>query len=219
MHVRLWDIATGRAVQSFMAQPAGTPDPAKPRGAQSSVTAARSGAISSDASKVVEFLGRNGYVFDTATGKELVKIEQQGGPGDSVAISSDSRYLLYSAVGRTQRVPLANSVASRPATSHPIALCNLVDGKVVTQLEMDGGGTGPSAFSPDGQMVAVTSVDNQFRCELRKVPDLSQINVIDLPSRPSAVEFSHSGKLLATSVANGTILVWDLDHLPERTRP
>ena len=37
---------------------------------------------------------------------------------------------------------------------------------------------------------------------------------IELPSRTNAVEFSHSGKLLAVSLSDSTVLVWDLKHFP-----
>jgi hypothetical protein len=33
------------------------------------------------------------------------------------------------------------------------------------------------------------------------------------------VEFSHSGKLLAASISDSTVLVWDLDHLPPTKKP
>jgi len=225
MQIHVWDVATGKAVQDFLAQPAGVqvPDLAKPGGAggiQDLMRMNMSGVISPDASQAIVFLIGNGYVFDTASGKELSKFDHQNGSGDSAEVSPDSKFLLCSTWGRGQQVQLAGGgVSSMPATNHSVELRNLADGAVVAKLDMDGQGSGPSAFSPDGRLVALTSVDKQCRCELRKVPGLEQASVIDLPSRPSAVEFSRSGKLLATSVADGTILVWELDHLPDRGKP
>ena len=90
---------------------------------------------------------------------------------------------------------------------------------MIANIDIAGGFPGPTAFSPDARLAAIAVADEPPRIELRRVPDLSEVARIELPSRAHAVELSHSGKLLAASVADSTVFVWDLDHLPPTKKP
>jgi WD40 repeat protein len=152
--------------------------------------------------------------FSVRDGEELLKIDLKGGPGTQIAVSSDNRYLLETTWG-----VVSYSNGQRLAAKHPIELKSLIDGKSVARVEVDGGNSGPVAFSPDGHLAAVGVIDEPPRIELRTIPDLSETARVVLPSRAHAVEFSHSGKLLAASLSDTTVLVWDLDQLPLTKKP
>ena len=214
MRVYLWDVATGKAVKEFVTQPAGVKASGpldELRGPSSSLEAA---CFSSDAS-VLYMLLDGIRRFSVRTGEELPKIEAPGGTACRIAVSPDNRYVLWNVHGKFERVALSNGIGSRMVTkNHPVELRSLPDGKIVTKLDLPGTWDDVIAFSPDGGLVALAVIDDRYSIELRKIPDLSEVSRIELPSRAWAVEFSHSGKLLAASISDSTVLVWDIDHLP-----
>ena len=98
-----------------------------------------------------------------------------------------------------------------PPASFPIQLWNVADDESAGCAEVAGTNANGTVISPDGRFVAVAVIDeNRPRVELLTVPSLTCAKQIDLPMAVNAVEFSASGKLLAASVNDGTILVWDL---------
>jgi WD40 repeat protein len=140
-----------------------------------------------------------------------------------MAMSPDNRLLLLALWGGVREAPLkAEKIGRINRNSQLIELRSLADGKTITKTEVPGRGLGRPAFSPNGELVAIPVIDEPPRIELRRVPDLSEVGRIELPSmasRSRVVEFSHSGKLLAVPTADSNVLVWDLDHLPPKKSP
>jgi WD40 repeat protein len=224
LRVYVWDVATGKATNEFFARPAGLktdPDPlGNPPfsgfGAQPTLEAA---CFSSDAS-VLYLLLDSIRRFSVRTGEELPKIENPGGTAGRIAISPDNRYVLWNAHGKWESAAPKNGIDSQDVVkNHPVELRSLPDGKLVTKLDLPGTWDDVIEFSPDSSLVAMAVIADRYRIELRKIPDLSEVARIELPSRAWAVEFSHSGKLLATSISDSTVLIWDLDHLPTTKKP
>ena len=222
MRVCLWDVATGKSAQEYRAQPAGvTLEPESEVGKGMSFTAMRleSGCFSPDASTLMVVLSGI-HRFSVATGKELSKIDYSGGRSTKLASSPDNRYLLSAGWGQPQQIQLPDGRnSSTPAKSHPVELWSPADDKIIANYVSAGVGVDQAVFANDGRLVAIAVVDDHPHIELRRIPDLADAGQIDLPSRAGAIEFSGSGKLLATSIADGTVLVWDLEHLPQIPNP
>jgi WD40 repeat protein/beta-lactamase regulating signal transducer with metallopeptidase domain len=219
MRVYLWDVATGKAVKEFVAKPAGvvawSPFDDRPPPSSPGSRAPLEGACFSSDASVLHLIMGNIRRFSVRTGEELPRIECPAGTASRVAVSPDNRYVLWNAHGKTEIVFPKDGSGIRAVTkSHPVELRSLPDGKIVTKLDLPGTWDDVMTFSPDSSLVALMVVDGHCRIELRKIPDLSEFARIELPSRAWALEFSHSGKLLAASDSNSTVLVWDLDHLP-----
>ncbi|HEV2971475.1 MAG TPA: M56 family metallopeptidase, partial [Pirellulales bacterium] len=224
LRLYLWDVSTGKAVREFQTKPAGlntdpdslgNPPFSSPMGSGPMLSAA---CFSADASTLTLLLD-TARRFSVRTGEELPAIEYQKGSSGQMALSPDSHYLLSANWGVRPFVSKDGKTSGTTvAKNHPVELRSLSDGKVIVKMDMAGSGAGPMTFSPDGSLVAISEIDYP-RIELRKVPDLSEVSRIDLPSRPHAVEFSHSSKLMAVSIADSTVLVWDLEHLPNQKSP
>jgi WD40 repeat protein/beta-lactamase regulating signal transducer with metallopeptidase domain len=220
MRVYVWDVATGKAVNEFLAHPAGLsvePDGLgnPPFSGGMGGSEIGSACFSPDAS--VLYLALDGVRrFSVASGKELPRIDVAADKwnGGWVAVSPDNRYLIWNRNGKPEKITLPDGSSRNVWKSHPVELRSLPDGNAVTKLQLPGEWSDCIAFSPDSRTVAMAIIDDPFRIELRRIPDLSEVTRIDLPSRAHAVEFSHSGKLLAVSLFDSTVLVWDLDHLP-----
>jgi WD40 repeat protein/beta-lactamase regulating signal transducer with metallopeptidase domain len=225
MRVYEWDVATGKAVSEFLAYPAGlsvepdrlgNPPFSGPDGGPQ-IGSAR---FSDDAS--VLYLALNGIRrFSVATEKELPNIDV---PADNfnggwIAVSPDNRYLIWNRGGKPEKVTMPDGTSRNVWKSHPVELRSLPDGNAVTKLQLPGEWSDCIAFSPDSRTVAMAIIDQPYRIELRTIPDLSEVARIELPSRAHAVEFSHSGRLLAVSLFDSTVLVWDLEHLPPAGKP
>jgi WD40 repeat protein len=222
MHVNVWNVATGKAISEFRAQPSGielprageAPNPFRPGGGGFPL---EGGTLSADASRLL-VLAANMHVFDIASGKETAVHDRTVGTHSGLAISPDNRYTVELSWGRGRGIPLADgrTVFTRER-DHLVHLRKLDNGELVAELKLPDGGAGVAAFSPDGRRVAITINDTNPRVAILSVPELKEIARIEgLPGRAHAVEFSHSGKLLAVSNADTTVVVYDLEKLPQR---
>jgi WD40 repeat protein len=217
MRVYVWDVVTGKAIREFQAKPAGLsmePDALgnPPFSSPMASGPMLNGASFSANARTLTLLLDTARRFSVRTGEELPAIEYQKGSGGQMALSPDGRYLLSANWGvRPFASKDGKTSGTTAAKTHSVEMRSLSDGKLIAQFDMAGSGAGPMMFSPDGTIVAISEIDDP-RIELRKIPDLAEVARIDLPSRPHALEFSHSGKLLAVSVADSTILVLDLDR-------
>jgi WD40 repeat protein len=223
MQVRLWDVATGKPAQEYRAQPQGVTLDANAKNGNvadpRSMMRLTGGCFSPDASTLMVVMDRI-YRFSVATGEELPKIESGGGVFSIVASSPDNRYGLVTSHGQQPQILLPDGrVSSQPATTHPVELWSLEDNKILSRYESAGSFADRVAFSRDGSRVAMAVVGDRPRVEIRTVPELADAGQFDLPSRAGGVEYSASGKLLATSIADGTVLIWDLEHLPQKPNP
>ena len=220
MRANVWDVATGKAVQEFRRQPQGVK--LEPEGgARFAFMAAdrlEGGLFSPDASTLtVLYSGLRR--FTVSTGQELPKIDNQGRSFSmGIATAPNNEFLVSTSWGRGAMVTLKNGgAANTSGKTHSVEVRNLADGELLAEAESEGVGAGPTAFSPDSRLVAIAVIAEQPRIELRKVPDLTEVGRIDLPSRAFAVAFSRSGKLLAASVADSTVLVWNWDELRHKS--
>jgi WD40 repeat protein len=214
--VYVWDVATGKAIQEFRAQPKEVPaDTDSENGIVGRGLPNRlSGCFSPDGSTLFVMMNQI-YRFKVANGEELSKLDAGGGAFSWVAASPDNRFALVTSHGPQQQIHQPDgSVTNRPATTHNVQLWNLAENKIASVYESPGSFADRIAFSRDGNKVAMTVVGDHPRAEIRKIPDLAPDIELELPSRAAGVEFSESGKRLAVSIADGTVLVFDLDQVP-----
>jgi WD40 repeat protein len=212
MRVYLWDSATGKSIQEFRAKPdgfslGGNNDPSGPE--------IEGAAFSADVGTLLVVADGNIYRFAVATAEELPKFSRPSANGSNLAFAANGVHILATSQNPTQVVELLNGAKKFvSAVSFPVELWSVEDEKVVSRCEPAGICAEHVTFSQDGSRVAIAIGGDQPRVEFRTVPDLADAGQLELPSHAGALEFSASGKLLATSVADGTVLVWDLEHLP-----
>jgi WD40 repeat protein len=210
MRVVVRNVADGKTVLEFRASknPFDRQDKADAKSELGSGVLARDASILTTAAAGIRR-------FAIATGEELPKLSRSGGPGTTISTSVDNRYLVITRFGEpiVLQLPDGQSKTMPPAT-FPIQLWDVVDDKSAGFSQVSGVNASSTSISPDGRFVAVGVLDeNHPRVELLAVPSLTSAKQIELPFAVNAVEFSASGKLLATSVNDGTILVWEVNRL------
>jgi WD40 repeat protein len=174
------------------------------------------GILSADASRLL-VLAANMHVFDIDSGKEIANHERTVGTHTGLAISPDNQYTIELSWGRGREIPLGDgrTIFTRER-DHLVRLRKLTNGELVAELKLPDGGVGVAAFSPDSRRVAITIDDTNPRVAILSVPELKEVARIEgLPGRAHAVEFSPSGKLLAVSNADTTVVVYNLTKLPQ----
>ena len=221
MRVCAWDVQTGKALKEYALEPAGAevvrtaklPGAEVPRGRELGL---RTGRFSDDASRLVVAL-KAMHVFDVDSGRELLKFEYPKLPILwHLAVSPDNEYALLVGFGYEYEVSPADGKQARK-TIHRAELRQLSDGKLVGELDREDGGKSAAAFSPDSRRAAITVGESDPRVVVVKVPEMTEIARIDgLRELPHALEFSRSGKLLAVSHGDTSVVVYDVDKL--RTR-
>jgi WD40 repeat protein len=221
MRVFVWDVQTGKAVNEYRAQPTGAKLPAEgespsPFGGREGVFRLDGGMLSPDASRLL-VRGNQIHVFDVNTGKEIAKFDRTVGSNTGLAISPDNQYTIALSWGRGREIPLqGGGAAFSAARDHLVHLRKLADGELVAEMKLPDGGVGVAAFSADSRQAAITIGDDNPRVLILSVPELKEIARIEgLRGRASAVEFSRSGKRLAVSNADTTIMVYDLKNLSQ----
>jgi WD40 repeat protein len=225
MHVNTWDVRTGKAVNEYRAQPSGVKLPAESDvgrdlfGAADGLFQLDGGLISPDASRLL-VRGGHMHIFDVATGKEVARFDRTVGVNIGLAISPDNQYTITSSWGQARRIPLQGGGAHITAErDHLVHLRKLADGTLITETKLPGGGIGEAAFSPDSRRTAITIADDNPRVLILSVPELKEIaSIAGLRGRANALEFSRSGKRLAVTDADTTVLVYDLEKLSKKDR-
>jgi WD40 repeat protein len=181
------------------------------------------GILSPDASRLAVALGTSDasgprwttHIFDVESGREMVHFERpEQSQLSGMAISPDNQYLLLIGQQEGDEIILADGKKTRPAI-HRAELRNLADGKLVGELDREDGGWARAAFSPDGRRLAIPIGSAKPRVVIVEVPRMTEITRIeDFRASPRAFEFSNSGKLLAVSNSDTSVVVYDLDKLP-----
>jgi WD40 repeat protein len=171
------------------------------------------GLFSPDGSRLV-IAAKAMHVFETETGRELVKFARwERGPVHKLAISPDNQYALLVGWGYGDEIPTADGKTTREPI-HRVQLRTLSDGKLVREMSREDGGWSAAAFSPDSRRAAIAVGKEKPRVAIVTIPEMQEIGRLDgLRSAPRALEFSHSGKLLAVSNGDTSIVVYDVDKL------
>jgi WD40 repeat protein len=204
MYLRIWDTKTGKALAEHSLQPGGMEIRRDEDGSRSSrpdeMMFMRMGEseFSRDASRLLLVVQSTIYVFDVETGRELSAIEQEAaGFIRGLAISRDGELLATSTMGRIER----NEI---------VQIWRLDDGELQHKLVFAGGSAGPVAFSPDGKLLAAGSRHAGGPILILSVDTGKRVaEITGFDSEPHALAFSDDGRLLASSLTNTTVLVWD----------
>jgi WD40 repeat protein len=220
MRVYVWDVPTGKALIEYRAQPIGLKLPhasetSEPFGGGDGVFHLDAGALSPDASRLL-VLGRDSRLFDVFTRQQIGQFERMVGIHGRPAISPDNQFTLALSQGR-ESPSVRNAATGSTTVQYSVELRKLVDGELVAAIDAGRGGSAAAAFSHDGRKAAISVGNDDPAVLILSVPELNELARIEgLPGRANAVEFSRSGKRLAVSNADTTIVVYDLEKLPKR---
>jgi WD40 repeat protein len=218
MRVYIWSTRTGKALEEYRAQPVGVELPHESEIAKSFGDAPdgfrlEGGGLSPDASRLI-VLGRDVRVFDIATGKQIGELPRTTGIQARPAISSDNVFTLALASLREPPEAAQLPPGATVVRQQSVELRQLSDGKLVSTIAVDEGGSAAAVFSDDGRRAAICVGHKAPRVLVLSVPELKEIARIgELAGRPQAVAFSHSGKMLAVSNSDTTVVVYDLEKV------
>ena len=221
MRMVRWDVATGKALQEFETgsnvgvHNSPGENPFEPLAAGPRIDSAT---FSTDLQTLL-LVGSGPQTairrYSAESGRELPQINRPSRFTTRAVLLPDNLHLLIAGWNPTRVINLPGGIEKPlPPTTYPVEVFNLSDERIVANREFIGHGADRVAYSPDGRLAAIAVVGEPAKIDLCAIPDLTDAGQIELPSRAGAVEFSASGTLLAASVADGTILVWDLQHLP-----
>jgi WD40 repeat protein len=180
-HVRIWEVATGKVVQTF--------GPFDPSGLSSQMIA--KSVFSADGKMLAVAAGKLGHVFDLATGKELGKLEGHTHIIEDIAFSKDGKRLVTAAYDQT--AALWDRETFKRLHSFP-GFANAVFA---------------AAVSDDGSMVA--AADYKGVVKLWKAGDgTPQRDLAGLKSMAHFLRFSADGKTLLAAGHEDGLVAWDV---------
>lgn len=201
--LRVWDLASGRAVVEHKIWPEGIPRPdpkaddlGRARWAEESMIRLGPAVISPDGRRLYMAAAERLREFDVATGKE---VRHWPGPGRfvrSLEISPDGRRLLCGIWG----VPGSTQVILR----------EIATGQEVWKTELPEDHFQALAFSADGRLVAVGV--GGLKPEVRLLDAATgavRHTITNLGGRPARVAFAPDGNRLVTALDDTTTLVWE----------
>ncbi|MFV1968473.1 MAG: WD40 repeat domain-containing protein [Pirellulaceae bacterium] len=226
MHLRVWDVRTGKALLDVEIQPAGNEpaddddDPFGPRGSFN--MRRMMGLLSSDASWLLLRYYGSSYLFDAATGKEIRKLPSETRI-ETACFSPDGSKLLFAraASAPTETKLQDGRVRSSGPPSYEFVLMDLKDDSVLWKFQVDGV-YGPMAFSPDRRVIAVSTRrhfgdgDEVFFLDAptgRKLATISDVHRIGWAMNGQRMAFSRDGRRFAAGLRDTTALVWRLSDL------
>lgn len=213
-YLRIWDVTTGKALVEHALRPTGikVPDEDAEERERDLFLSVGESVFSPDGKHFVLSVGRSFYVFDTATGKELRQIANEGSNVISLTISPDSTFVLASAWGKGVQTKLPDGrVRFSTAQDHPVCLWDLSSGKLLKQITLTEGGAGPVAFSPDGRVFAVGTDRPHGKIRLWETASgKERLSLEGFRGAARSLAFSPDGKHLVSGMGDTTALVWDL---------
>lgn len=226
MFLRIWDTKTGKALAEHAIRPTGVdipeddfgvPRPAGPL--DRSRMRITNGFLSPDGSRFLLGMLPDIYVFDAATGQQLCDFrDQESRFLASVAISSDNGWMASVGWGRRVQVKLPDGgVRSAPAEEQVVCVRQLSDGAELHQFSLPGKSAGPVAVSHDGKLLAASVRESGGPIRVYAMDSGEQVAEIKgFAGAPRALEFSYDGRLLASSLSNTTVLLWDWRQFQDR---
>jgi RNA polymerase sigma factor (sigma-70 family) len=202
MHLRQWDVRTGKAVRDHALRPSGVKLPgedARARELEERMLNLGGGRFTPDGKHLVLLAGGHYFVFDCDTGKELRKFpgEVPGFWTAGLAVSPDGRLLVAS--------------ARQAALGHAVTCWDLRTGRRRHQLALPEEEAGPVAFSPDGRRFAVAPA--RPGAPIRIVEVLSGREAYRIKGFRGVVRslaFLPDGRRLVSGMDDSSALVWDL---------
>jgi WD40 repeat protein len=178
MYLRKWDVRTGKAVAEHAIRPTGVrvfteDDEPMERDLAQLSGGPSAGLFTRDGKQLVFQTMPKVFVMDTDTGKELRSFPVDSGIVTGQALSPDGKSLVASAWGKAVQTKLPDG---RTQTSHPgraVTVWDLASGAVRNHLPLAEQGSGPVAFSADGQLFAAASYRPETH--LRRWPGIRTI--------------------------------------------
>lgn len=216
MNLRKWEVRNGKAVFEHAIRPTGIRVPNEDDEVHEKEMFGfhfGHGILSRDGKHFVLEAGRQFFVFDATTGKELRTVAVDGSHVISTEISPDGKLLLASAWGKQIQTKLPDgSTRYSTADQHLVSLCDMTTGKTLKQLILPEQEAGPIAFSPDGKLFAEAVGKAGGRIRLWSVAAEGEVGSIDIGrGTVRSLAFMPDGKRLISGMHDSTAIIWDLN--------
>jgi len=197
--LRLWEMRNGKARFEHFLRP-------DDKALDMNRDFVRGVAITADGSTLVLEREANIYLFDIATGKQLGKIASEGTYGSSLVVSPDGKFLLSSGDFDYQ------------SGKHSLTLFDVAARTSVQQSLLPGISRGAVAFSSNGRLFAATIRRGTNVLLYEKAGGMIRGVIRSYRGTVEAVAFLPDNRRLASSLSDGTIVIWDLAHIgpPEK---
>jgi RNA polymerase sigma factor (sigma-70 family) len=147
-------------------------------------------------------------LWDVATGKERRTFPSVGADNHELTLSPDGRTI-------AARRYVGSSNGGSPTES--VVLWETATGGQRGEIVGHRNAIGGVAFSPDGQLVAIASLDGARLWDLFSGKEIARLE--GHRGWAGALAFSGDGKTLVTGSTDSTALVWDLSRVPPRAGP
>lgn len=217
MYLRIWDVATGKALVDNLLRPSGVQIPEdeedwEPNGDFNDWRFDLGPAAATPDGKSFVLLYRNSLrVFDVSTGREVRNLGGQDGRVLTLDVSPDGGLALTNGWGKPTTIPLAGGGRRSVSPDRHIArVLELKTDQKRLELALPGQQAGAVAFNANGSLFAVAGASPPKVEVFDTQSGQPRWSLDALPAGVTAMVFSHDHRLLATALQDTTIIVWDL---------